>query len=111
MAKVLTIAASGQESTTFIPQTSFLIYAAGLPSGTNFQIQMRPIGVSNAAWVAARSDITDSHLTNAIASAVVNGSPGFEFRIHADSAVSALTTIYWDHITTLKAFDNPTFNV
>lgn len=111
MARVLTIADTEQSSGTFTPDTSFLVYAAGLPSGTNFQIQMRPTGVSGAAWVAARSDITDSHLTNAISSAVVNGSPGFEFRIHAASAVSAVTTIYWDHITTLKSFDNATFNV
>ena len=107
MAKILTISSGERDSQTFVPQTSFLMYGAGLPATpATYQIQMRPRDVSNAAWIPAQTDISNSNLSSSVVSAVVNGSPGFEFRIFAVAATSANVSLYWDHITSLRSVYN-----
>ena len=107
MARQLTIENGEQSSETFVPQTSFLIYGAGLPATpATYQVQMRPRGISSAAWVPSHTDVSNSNLSSTVVSAVINGSPGFEYRVQAVAATSAVVNLYWDHITFLRSVYN-----
>ena len=110
MAKVLTIEAGERNSQTFVPQTSFLVYAGGVPNPpATYQVQMRPKGVSST-WVAAQSNRTVPDLSDAATgnSLLVNGSPGFEYRVYASAnvPVGMTATLYWDHVTSLRSIYN-----
>ena len=104
MARSLSIATGDTNTETFVPQTTFLVYAAGIPGSTTFTVQMRPRGISTATWVSAQSSGT---LTDTSTSAVVNGSPGFEFRIARTTGTTTVArTFYWDHVTSLRSVYN-----
>ena len=107
MARQLTIRNGQQSSQSFVPQTSFLVYGAGLPgTPATYQVQMRPTGVSTAAWIPADTNKANANLSSSVSSALVNGSPGFEYRIQAVGTTSADVVLYWDHITSLRSVYN-----
>ena len=104
MANEIRIATGDTESETFVPETTFLIYSSALPTGTpttTFTIQMRPTGDDSLTWFAAKAD---NHLTNTTRVALVNGSPGFEYRLERTAGTTtAARTFYWDHVPSLRA--------
>lgn len=111
MIKQINLNDEGDAYLPFEVQTSFIVMAnhnGVIPSNETYDIEMLPRVLpagTTGYWTKAPGASTLQDETKAT---VVNGSPGFHYRIRrTDTAtVNPNITFYWDHVTTLGAFYN-----
>ena len=106
MARQLEYDGTHHRSSTFVPQTTFIVMGVTITSGDTYQVQCQPTNVAeSSSWTKAPGS---EDLTNAVLATGVNGSPGFRYRVNRTAGTGARTTtiFYWDHVTSLRSVYN-----
>ena len=97
MAKQVTLDA------VFNPNCAFLVSAHKSASLTGvYDIEIRPKGDTSATWIPISVGSVSGGLQTTTKIVVINGSPGYDYRVHLASG-TADDGIYWDEITTLQS--------
>ncbi len=106
MARQLEYDETNHRSSTFVPQTTFIVMGSVIETGDTYQVECQPTNLAtNSTWTQVRGS---EDLTGTEPMTGVNGSPGFRYRVNrtAGSGARTGTIFYWDHVTSLRSIYN-----
>ena len=87
----------------FNPNCAFLVSVHKAASLTGvYDIEIRPKGDTSATWIPISLGSAGGGLKTSTKVVVINGSPGYDYRVHLASG-TVDDGIYWDEITTLQS--------
>ena len=106
MARELEYDGTNHRSSTFVPETTFIVMGSVIETGDTYQVQCQPTNLATTGtWTKVRGS---QDLTPTEPMTGVNGSPGFRYRVNRTAGTGARTgtTFYWDHVTSLRSIYN-----